>query len=269
MYQPILDCEHIVNWVKTYFSDTTGPAVIGISGGKDSSIAAAICAEALGPDRVFGVLMPQGNQHDIDVARELCEYLNIRYMETNIEDACRNVYGAINSAYRPVSDEGFNCLDYDIVTTNTPARVRMTILYAIAGMLGGRVVNTCNLSEDYVGYSTKYGDAAGDFSPLANYTVREVKQIGYHLLPRKFVDKTPEDGMSGKSDEDKLGFTYAELDDYILYNEIPSDAEVLRKIVKAHTNSEHKRVPMPTCPKRGLEHGDIEEMKNGEITFCE
>ena len=269
MFEALKEIDHITDWIRDYFKGTDAPAVIGISGGKDSSIAAAICSAALGPERVFGVLMPQGDQHDIAVARELCEYLGIRYMETNIEDACRATYGAINSAYRPVSDEGFNCLDYDIVITNTPARVRMTILYAIAGMLGGRVVNTCNLSEDYVGYSTKFGDAAGDFSPLANYTVREVKQIGYRLLPRKFVDKTPEDGMSGKSDEEKLGFTYAELDDYILYNEIPNDAEVLRKIIKAHANSEHKRVPMPTCPKRCLERGDIEEMKNGEITFCE
>lgn len=267
MFDAQYEIDHIVEWIELYFKNTNAPAVIGISGGKDSSIAAALCAKALGPERVYGVLMPQGNQHDIDVARALCEHLGIRYMETNIKEACRNVYGAINSAYRPIGDEGFNCLDYDIVTTNTPARVRMTILYAIAGMLGGRVVNTCNASEEYVGYSTKFGDAAGDFSPLKNYTVTELLWMGEILLPHEFVYKTPEDGMSGKTDEEKLGFTYRELDDYLLYKKLPAELGTMYTIEKAHNASEHKCRPMPTCPNTQKER-DIEEMKNGRLTFC-
>ena len=267
MFNVSYEIDHIINWIRNYFKDTDAPAVIGISGGKDSSIAAALCAAALGPERVYGVLMPEGEQHDIEVARKLCEYLNIRYMETNIEDACHELYSVINSAYRPISDEGFNCLDYDIVTTNTPARIRMTVLYAIAGMLGGRVVNTCNRSEEYVGYSTKFGDAAGDFSPLKNYTVYELLQMGEILLPTEFVYKTPEDGMSGKSDEEKLGFSYHTLDAFILDDIQPSSYEEYKKIVKLHKLSEHKRQPMPVCPKSN-EDGDIYEFKNGRFIFC-
>lgn len=267
MFDVNKEIDHIIYWIRNYFKDTDTPAVIGISGGKDSSIAAALCALALGPERVYGVLMPQATQHDIEIARGVCEYLGIRYMETNIEDACRAMYGVINSAYRPIADEGFNCLDYDIVTTNTPARVRMTILYAIAGMLGGRVVNTCNRSEEYVGYSTKFGDGAGDFSPLKNYTVNELLQIGKMLLPKEYVYKTPEDGMSGKTDEEKLGFTYEELDNYILYRKLPVELGTMYAIEKAHKASEHKRQPMPTCPNTQMER-DIEEMKNGRLTFC-
>ena len=267
MFDVNKEIDHIIDWISNYFKDTNAPAVIGISGGKDSSIAAALCAAALGPERVYGVLMPQGKQHDIEVARKVCEYLGIRYMETNIEDACRATYGAINSAYRPIADEGFNCLDYDIVTTNTPARIRMTVLYAIAGMLGGRVVNTCNRSEEYVGYSTKFGDAAGDFSPLKNYTVNELLQIGEMFLPKEYVYKTPEDGMSGKTDEEKLGFTYEELDNYLLYGKLPAELGTMYAIEKAHNASEHKRQPMPTCPNTQMEK-DIEEIKNGRLTFC-
>ena len=267
MFEALKEIDHIIDWIRDYFKGTNAPAVIGISGGKDSSIAAALCKEALGPERVYGVLMPQGEQPDIDVARALCKYLGIRYMETNIKDTCYAIYGAINFAYRPNTDGGFNCLDYDIVTTNTPARIRMTVLYAIAGMLGGRVVNTCNRSEEYVGYSTKFGDAAGDFSPLKNYTVNELLQIGEMILPKEYVYKTPEDGMSGKTDEEKLGFTYEELDNYLLYNKLPADLETITKIEKAHKSSEHKRLPMPTCPNTQMER-DIEEMKNGRLTFC-
>jgi NAD+ synthase len=267
MFNAEYEINYIIDWIRDYFKDTNAPAVIGISGGKDSSIAAALCAAALGPERVYGVLMPQGTQHDIDVARALCEHLGIHYMETNIEDTCRAIYGAINSAYRPTSDEGFNCLDYDIVTTNTPARIRMTVLYAIAGMLGGRVVNTCNRSEEYVGYSTKFGDAAGDFSPLKNYTVSEILWMGELLLPSEYVYKTPEDGMSGKTDEEKLGFTYTVLDALILDGVQPTNYEEYRKIMKLHETSEHKRQPMPTCPNSN-EEGDVEEFKNGRFTFC-
>lgn len=197
-----------VLWIRNFFEENGKGcnAVIGISGGKDSSIAAALCVEALGKDRVIGVLMPQGVQHDIDMALLLVEHLGIKHYIVNIKDAVDGVVNAIPSDLA-ISDQ---------TKINLPPRIRMSTLYAISQSLNGRVVNTCNLSEDWVGYSTRYGDAAGDFSPMSNLTVTEIKEIGYLLgLPRVLVDKTPIDGLCGKSDEENLGFTYAELDVYI------------------------------------------------------
>ena len=200
--------DQCVEWIRDFFRNN-GPdcnAVVGISGGKDSSIAAALCVEALGKDRVIGVLMPKGQQHDIDMAYLLVNHLGIRHYEVNIQDA---VEGLLNNLPQ----------DMDVTPQtlqNIPPRVRMTTLYAISQSNNGRVVNTCNLSEDWVGYSTRYGDSVGDFSPMSNLTVTEVKEIGRVLgLPGELVDKTPIDGLCGKTDEENLGFTYAELDVYI------------------------------------------------------
>ena len=248
---------HIVNWIKQYFVNN-GPdskAVIGISGGKDSSIAAALCVRALGPNRVFGVLMPQGNQHDIDCAHQLCDVLNIPNCIINIGSVCNSLYSAI--------DEGY---DYDkmishnpVVATNTPARIRMTVLYAISAEVGGRVCNTCNLSEDYVGYATKFGDGAGDFAPLSDYTVHDLLIIGDHLdeLPKSLVHKVPEDGMCGKTDEDNLGFTYEQLDSYILKEEIP-DYDTFNTIVQMHRRNKHKLDKIPKCRRyHGRDDWDV------------
>lgn len=206
------DC---VEWIRKFF-DENGPgcnAIVGISGGKDSSIVSALCVEALGKDRVIGVLMPCGVQADIDMAKLLVEHLGIKHYIVNIKDA---VEGLKKSLPFELSTQ---------TSTNIPPRVRMTTLYAVAQSHNGRVANTCNLSEDWVGYSTRYGDAAGDFSPCSFFTVAEMKQIGRVLgLPDVLVDKTPIDGLCGKTDEENLGFTYAELDRYIRTNEI-EDAE--------------------------------------------
>ncbi|MBE5935511.1 MAG: NAD(+) synthase [Lachnospiraceae bacterium] len=200
--------DECIQWIKDFFNEN-GPncnAVIGISGGKDSSIAAALCVEALGEDRVIGVLMPCGVQGDIDCAKLLVEHLGIKNYIVNIKDA---VDGVINSM-----PEGMEITPQ--TKQNVPARIRMTTLYAVSQSNNGRVVNTCNLSEDWVGYSTRYGDAAGDFSPLSHLTVTEIKEIGHLLgLPHELVEKTPIDGLCGKTDEDNLGFTYAMLDKYI------------------------------------------------------
>ncbi|MBE6642602.1 MAG: NAD(+) synthase [Ruminococcaceae bacterium] len=197
-----------VQWIRDFFEQNGKGcnAVIGISGGKDSSIAAALCVEALGKDRVIGVLMPQGEQHDIDMAYLLCDHLGIKRYEINIKDA---VDGVLNAMPKELSVS-------DMTRINLPPRIRMSTLYAVSQSCNGRVVNTCNLSEDWVGYSTRYGDAAGDFSPMSKLTVTEVKEIGRLLgLPSALVDKVPIDGLCGKSDEENLGFTYAELDVYI------------------------------------------------------
>jgi len=229
----------VVAWIKDYFKNNASPetkAVIGISGGKDSSIVAALCVEALGKERVLGVLMPQGKQHDIDVSYELCSQLGIEYIEINIAESVQSLYSEITKA---------GCELNTIATFNTPARIRMTALYAVSGAVGGRVANTSNFSEDYVGYATKFGDAAGDFSPLSNLTVTEVKAVGYETgLPAKFIDKVPIDGLSGKTDEDNLGFSYEVLDRY-LQEGICEDEAVKEKIERLHKESRHKFVPMP------------------------
>lgn len=225
-----------VAWVRDFFENNGKDcnAVVGISGGKDSSVAAAVCVEALGRDRVIGVLMPCGEQHDIDMARLLVNHLGIENYTVNIKDA---VDGVTNSIPFELSRQS---------TINLPARIRMSTLYAVSQSRNGRVVNTCNLSEDWVGYATRYGDAAGDFSPLSHLTVQEVKAVGRYLgLPEILVEKPPIDGLSGKTDEDNLGFTYAELDRYIRTGEI-DDPEKKQKIDKLHKQNLFKLQLMPS-----------------------
>ncbi len=227
-----------VAWIQDFFEKNGKGcnAVVGISGGKDSSIAAALCVEALGKDRVIGVLMPQGEQHDIDMAYKLVNHLGIRHYVVNIKDAVDGLLGSLPESLE-ISNQS---------RTNLPPRIRMSTLYAISQSCNGRVCNTCNLSEDWVGYSTRYGDAAGDFSPLSHLTVTEVKEIGYLLgLPKDLVDKVPIDGLCGKTDEENLGFTYAELDIYIRTGEI-ADKTKQELIDKKHRANLFKLELMPS-----------------------
>ena len=227
----------IVEWIRDWF-EVNGKgcnAVLGISGGKDSSVAAALCVEALGKDRVIGVLMPKGVQHDIDMAYLLVDHLGIRRYEINVEDAVEGVLKNLPKDLE-ISDQ---------TRINISPRIRMTTLYAVSQSCNGRVVNTCNLSEDWVGYSTRYGDAAGDFSPMCNLTVTEVKAIGRELgLPDVLVDKVPIDGLCGKTDEENLGFTYAELDVYIRTGFI-ADEEKKAIIDRKHNANLFKLQLMP------------------------
>ena len=224
-----------VQWIRDFFEEN-GPgcnAVIGISGGKDSSIVAALCVEALGKDRVIGVLMPNGEQADIDMAKLLVEHLGIRHYIVNIRDAVEGVTNSIPFELSKQSRE------------NLPPRIRMATLYAVSQSNNGRVANTCNLSEDWVGYATRYGDSVGDFSPCSNLTVQEVKAIGRLLgLPAVLVDKVPIDGLCGKTDEDNLGFTYAELDRYIREGVI-EDPEKKENIDRRHRMNAFKLQLMP------------------------
>jgi NAD+ synthase len=239
------DC---IKWIKDYFADNSdGKAIIGISGGKDSTVAAALCVEALGADRVIGVLMPNGVQADIGDSIEVCDLLGIKYHMVNIGAAYQVFTSDIGRTIFSGKAKQFSLpKENSVYVTNTPARFRMTTLYAIAAFYpNSRVVNTCNRSEDYVGYSTKYGDAAGDFSPLGNLTVREVLEIGDELgLPRHLVHKAPSDGMCGKTDEDNLGFTYEELDGFLL-GESGLTPEVMSKVARLHKSTRHKYQPMP------------------------
>lgn len=226
-----------VEWIRDFF-DKNGQgcnAVVGISGGKDSSVAAALCVEALGKDRVIGVLMPQGEQHDIDMAYLLVNHLGIKHYEINIKDAVEGIINEFPSDLEMTSQ----------TLQNIPPRIRMSTLYAVSQSVNGRVCNTCNLSEDWVGYSTRYGDSVGDFSPMSNFTVTEVKEIGYLLgLPKELVDKTPIDGLCGKTDEENLGFTYAELDVYIRTGKI-DDLEKKEIIDRKHKMNLFKLELMP------------------------
>ena len=225
-----------VAWIRDFFEQNGKDcnAVVGISGGKDSSIVAALCVEALGKDRVIGVLMPCGEQADIDMAELLVRHLDIKHYVVNIKDA---VDGLTRSIPFALSEQS---------KTNLPPRIRMSTLYAVSQSHNGRVANTCNLSEDWVGYSTRYGDAAGDFSPCSHLTVDEMKQIGRLLgLPAVLVDKVPIDGLCGKTDEDNLGFTYAELDRYIRTGEIENQ-EHKAKIDRMHKLNQFKLQLMPS-----------------------
>ena len=226
-----------VEWIRKFFEENGRGcnAVVGISGGKDSSVVAALCVEALGLDRVIGVLMPCGEQADIDCAKQLVEHLGIRHYIINIKEAVDGVKNSLAGKFE-LSDQ---------TRTNLPARIRMTTLYAVAQSHNGRVANTCNLSEDCVGYSTRYGDAAGDFSPCSNLTVAEVKAIGRVLgVPENLIEKVPIDGLCGKTDEDNLGFTYAVLDRYIRTGEI-DDPETKAKIDRMRAASKFKLEMFP------------------------
>lgn len=228
----------IVLWIRDWFEKNGKgcKAVIGISGGKDSSVVAALCTEALGKENVIGVMMPNGEQFDIDVSKKLVEHLGIESVTVNIKDAYEGMVRELMKSFEAFDGQA---------KVNLPPRLRMAALYAVSQTVNGRVANTCNLSEDWVGYSTKYGDMAGDFSPLSHLTVQEVKAVGRECgLPSMFVDKVPIDGLCGYTDEDNLGFTYAVLDKYIREG-VCEDPETKAKIDRKHEMNLFKLQPMP------------------------
>ena len=242
--------EQVINWTRNYLNSFGGEtkAIIGISGGIDSSTAAALCVAAVGKERVIGILMPNGVQHDIDKSKKLVEFLQIRSYVLNISD--------IQNDYTKVLTEAF---DFDSVVknkvyySNNPARVRMAMLYAVSAIIGNcRVCNTCNKSETYVGYDTRWGDQCGDFSPIGNIVKTDVKEIAKVLgLPQDLVEKPPEDGMLLKADgtymtdEENFGFTYDVLDHYLKTGEI-ADIKTKDRIEALHSKSLFKVQPIPT-----------------------
>ena len=227
-----------VQWIRDWFKQNGNGcnAVIGISGGKDSSVVAALCVKALGKERVIGVLMPNGEQPDIDCSKQLVEHLGIPFYICNIQKAVDGVLQSLENSGVEITRQ---------TRVNLPPRIRMSTLYALSQSNNGRVANTCNLSEDFVGYSTRYGDAAGDFAPLGKLTVQEVKAIGFQLgLPHNLVEKVPSDGLTDRTDEDNLGFTYAALDKYIRTG-VCEDETVKAKIDRLHAMNEFKLKPIP------------------------
>lgn len=235
----------LIHWIRAWFwkNGRGCNAVIGISGGKDSSVCAALCAAALGSDHVIGVLMPNGSQRDIPDSYQLVSHLGIRSVIVNIE-------GAVTAIRQQLAESGISPTSQTCI--NLPPRIRMAALYAVSQSMNGRVINTCNLSEDWVGYSTRYGDSAGDVSLLGKLTVQEVKAIGRNLgLPENLIEKTPSDGLCGSTDEQKLGFSYAVLDRYIREG-FCEDPVIREKIDELHRTNKFKMENMEAFPS-GLE----------------
>ena len=232
----------LTNWIRWKMRDTGGrKAVLGISGGKDSSIVAALLVKAIGAENVIGVLMPDGVQRDIGFAEELCDFLGIKCTTVNIEPMTSEFLKQIDKIDRDlVSETSLQTI------LNLAPRVRMSLLFAISQSIDdSRVINTSNLSEDWIGYATLYGDTTGAFSPLAMLTSEEVVQIGEFIgLPEKFVFKDPSDGLTGKTDESVFGFSYEVLNRYIREGKI-EDKAIKDKIDRMHKYSRHKFLPIP------------------------
>ena len=231
----------IVAWIRSWY-DANGDgcnAIVGISGGVDSSVVAALCVEALGKDRVIGIQMPQHTQTDIDDSDALVHFLGIRTYTINIGNAVDAVLIQMNENNLAATSQ---------TQINLPPRIRMATLYALSQSLNGRVANTCNKSETWVGWDTRYGDSAGDFSPLANLTKTEVRALGKELgLPDFLVQKPPLDGLCGKTDEESFGFTYEVLDKYIRTGEI-DDLTIKENIDCMHEKNLFKTMPMASFP---------------------
>ena len=239
------DC---IQWIRDFFEKNGKDcnAVIGISGGKDSSVVAALCVEALGKDRVIGVLMPHGYQEDIDDSYAVVNHLKIKHKVINIEPT-------VDMMLLQLSMFG-DMIISEQAKINLPPRIRMTTLYAVSQSVNGRVANTCNLSEDYVGYSTRWGDSVGDFSPLSNLTSDEVVAIGDACgLPRDLTHKVPADGLCGKTDEDNFGFSYEVLNRYIRTG-VCEDRNIKKKIDELHEKNIFKLKPISNFPYKTGEY---------------
>lgn len=244
--------QEIIKWIQKWFlkNGNNCNAVIGISGGKDSSVVAALCVEALGKDRVIGVLMPQNTQNDIDYSYALVEHLGIRNIEINIGLPIKEIlYELEHSPMFVGENENVGCVEASQQTkVNLPARIRMSTLYAVAQSCNGRVSCNTNLSERFLGYGTRWADTIGDFAPIAYLTSDEVVAVGKYLgLPTELTNKVPSDGLCGKTDEDNFGFTYEVLNKYITTREI-DDEEIKQKIDAMNKKNRFKLEMMPCFP---------------------
>lgn len=242
-----VEAQCIQKWVWDWMGTGSGGAqgvLIGMSGGKDSAVAAALCCNALGNNEVRGLIMPYDSPHGEEpvydeatqIAIETCQHLNMQY---SIIPLC--LLMDLDSSIYALHIQN----DVDAIKGNIKARLRMMCLYAIAQEMRYRVCCTSNASEIYLGYSTKYGDFAGDFAPLSHLTASQVIEVGRALkLPEHIISRPPEDGLSGKTDEANFGFTYGQLDLYLTTGRC-DDEEIKTKIENMHSRGLHKSVPIP------------------------
>lgn len=239
--------ERIKKWLLAYLEKNSSPdcpIIIGLSGGKDSTITAAMCKEILGAERILGVSMPDAGQTNV-AAKEIVKILGIGLKTVPISKATESLL---------IPDSNTT------VRWNLAPRIRMATLYMFANQLGGRVANTCNMSESYVGYDTRWGDQCGDFSLFQNYTATEVKKFGYFLrVPEKFVEVPPSDGLCGMTDEERWGFTYAELDRYLRGETVQGKVE--DKIKEMHRKAMYKilSIDLPAVPYKPKYSKDLRE----------
>ena len=239
--------ESIIQWIKDWFDTQSNGAegiVIGISGGKDSTVVAKLCVEAIGKERVFGVLMPNGKQKDIADSQRVCDLLGISYIVVNISNMYYDFIRNISSEEITLSTEDRNIVFLsDETKVNICPRIRMTTLYAIAQTKNYRVAGTGNATERVLGYFTKWGDGACDFNPLGFLTCTEVIRLGLDLdLPEELINKAPSDGLTGKTDEEQFGYSYKEIDEVLL--EKVDNGEIYEFIQKLYDKNEHKIQPI-------------------------
>ncbi len=238
------ETENVIDWVKQFVKNANADGVaIGNSGGKDSATVIAIATMALGKDRVVTVAMPCSSiPADLEDAKLVAATFDVPLLEVNITNECNSLIEKINTQLN--NKNLIKEMNKEAII-NTKPRLRMTTIYAVAKALNYLVIGTGNLCEGFVGYTTKWGDSACDFNPIANFTVEEVLKIGEILgVPEKIIKKAPNDGLGGQTDEEKMGITYKQIAEYI--EKGTTDNQAIEKIERMHKISKHKREKIPT-----------------------
>ena len=238
-----VELNNAILWIRNYVKNAGAKGVVlGLSGGKDSAVVLAMAVKALGKENVITVSMPCHSQNaDYDDAKAAAERYGVKFITADLTRAYDEFENAIHSV---IGETGIEELSGE-AKVNAKPRLRMTCLYAIAQSLGYLVIGTGNLCEAMVGYTTKWGDSASDFNPLANFTVREVFRIGDFLgVPEQILKRAPSDGLGGQTDEEKLGVTYAQIEEMIETGNTEERAKEI--ILRKYNSSRHKRSLVPT-----------------------
>lgn len=237
----INETENAIKWIKDYVEKCGAKGVVvGNSGGKDSAVVIAMATKALGKERVLAIAMPCNSiKEDLADARLVADTFGVNTLEIDLSATYNTLENAINNELKPCNME----LNKDS-KINIKPRMRMMTLYGVAQSFGYLVIGTGNLCERMVGYTTKWGDSASDFNPIANFTVDEVLAIGEYLgVPDKIIHKAPNDGLGGQTDEEKMGVTYKQIAEYIETGK--TDVAAMENIERRNKSSKHKRNPVP------------------------
>ena len=207
--------------------------VVGVSGGVDSTVVLSLAAQIFGKDNVWGVMLPCGSQRDISDSEHIIALTGVHRMLINIADSV----GSLEREYAMnLKDGGITSEQAHI---NLPPRIRLAALYMVSQSLGAMVLNTSNLSEDMLGYATLWGDTCGSYAPIQGLTKTEVVALAEYIgVPRPLAFKTPADGLQEKSDEERLGLTYAAVDKYIRDGD--GDLELKERVLKLFRSNAFK-----------------------------